>query len=131
MTAERPWQSWSLDRWSCELRAAAAARGSAPEAQGLQRAARAIYQVQGGRPEDPRVVALDRRCVAEARLLLETGQVQGEWSAFMKIAAGIPGASQRSIAARLRRRALRDKSLQNTFCNSEPSADCKHDSKER
>jgi hypothetical protein len=66
--------------------------------------------------------------IAEARNLVETGQAASEWAAFMKVAATIPGPSQRSIAERLRRKAGRENRPLNSISGRRAAAKLARDS---
>lgn len=66
----------------------------------LTRARRAISQTGGGRPAID-----DRRLLADARHLVESGRAKSAWQAYCLVArAADPFGSTRSIAERLRRK---------------------------
>jgi len=98
----------SIQDWAAALELAAANAITKPEQQALRRAARALFHQPAGRRERFCDAAADRVHIAEAIHLVETGNAASEWAAFMKVAATIPGGSQRSIAERLRRKAARE-----------------------
>jgi hypothetical protein len=101
--------------WASALDSAAANTCNEAERKALQRASRALFHQPAGRRQKFADAAADRARIVEARHLFETGKVASEWAAYMKVAATIPGPSQRSIAERLRRKAARENHPRNSI----------------